>query len=209
MGLTHQGSKHSRSISLLREINGMMAEPYSSQGEERKEHTSGRMRRVWISGVKRRGCGIGGLLIALLLIAMSAALSWRAVGSGNGTRRSSDPAEQNLPLPVTSSSAVGEEDGEVKVESEGTTLRISVDETPRDEESRGQMTRVALCFFGLARSLRWTFPSIKSRVLDVLRDADVAYDIFVHTYNVREVCPTDEGREQTSARILKHTLCTD
>lgn len=47
--------------------------------------------------------------------------------------------------------------------------------------------RVALCFFGLARSLRWTYPSIKSRVFDVLRDSNVTYDIFVHTYSLREV----------------------
>lgn len=47
--------------------------------------------------------------------------------------------------------------------------------------------RVALCFFGLARSLRWTLASIHARVIDVLQEAGLEVDVFVHTYNLEEV----------------------
>ena len=43
--------------------------------------------------------------------------------------------------------------------------------------------RVAVCFFGLTRSLPWTLPSIQKRLFGVLRDkTDV--DVFVHTYHL-------------------------
>lgn len=50
--------------------------------------------------------------------------------------------------------------------------------------SRG---RVAVCFFGLARSLRWTVPSIERRLLGVLRENGFEVDVFVHTYSLHEV----------------------
>ena len=50
--------------------------------------------------------------------------------------------------------------------------------------SRG---RVAVCFFGIGRSLRWTLPSIERRLLGVLRDEGFEVDIFVHTYRLLEV----------------------
>lgn len=56
----------------------------------------------------------------------------------------------------------------------------------RDTKSGGP-PRIALCFYGLTRSLRWTLPSVKSRVLDVLRDDGMEVDVFVHTYHLHEV----------------------
>lgn len=55
--------------------------------------------------------------------------------------------------------------------------------------------RVAICFFGLARSLRWTLPSVRKRLLDVLKGAGMEVETFVHTYVMREV-REGEGREK-------------
>ena len=56
-----------------------------------------------------------------------------------------------------------------------------------------QPERVAVCFFGLTRSLRWTLPSIENRLLRVLRDSGIVVDIFVHTYHLVEVGYDDDG----------------
>ncbi|CAN0062335.1 unnamed protein product [Pylaiella littoralis] len=47
--------------------------------------------------------------------------------------------------------------------------------------------RVAVCFFGLTRSLRWTLPSVQRRLLGVLEQAGMRVDVFVHTYDLAEV----------------------
>lgn len=47
--------------------------------------------------------------------------------------------------------------------------------------------QVAVCFFGLTRSLRWTLPSIQRRLLGVLRNSGMKVDVFVHTYQLVEV----------------------
>jgi hypothetical protein len=44
--------------------------------------------------------------------------------------------------------------------------------------------RVALCFWGLTRSLKYTIDSIQSNVLDVLKKNGIQYTIFIHTYNI-------------------------
>jgi hypothetical protein len=43
--------------------------------------------------------------------------------------------------------------------------------------------RVAVCFFGLTRSLRYTIGSIRSNVLDALTVAGVSYTVYLHTHN--------------------------
>ena len=43
--------------------------------------------------------------------------------------------------------------------------------------------RVALLFFGLTRSLKYTLPSIETNVVKPLREHGVPTDIFLHTYN--------------------------
>lgn len=47
--------------------------------------------------------------------------------------------------------------------------------------------RVAICFYGLTRSLKWTLPSIRRRMFDVLRHNGMELDVFVHTYHLLEV----------------------
>lgn len=55
------------------------------------------------------------------------------------------------------------------------------------EPSREPRRRVAVCFFGLTRSLRWTLPSIERRLLGVLRDSGMQVEVFLHTYDLLEV----------------------
>jgi len=47
--------------------------------------------------------------------------------------------------------------------------------------------RVAVCFFGLTRSLRWTLPSLQRRLLGALEEAGMEVDVFVHTFSLEEV----------------------
>jgi len=42
--------------------------------------------------------------------------------------------------------------------------------------------KVALCFWGLTRSLKYTHTSIQTNILDALKDAGIDYEIFMHTY---------------------------
>lgn len=44
--------------------------------------------------------------------------------------------------------------------------------------------KIALCFFGMTRSLRHTHTSIQTHILDVLRKHNIDYTIFMHTYKV-------------------------
>jgi len=47
--------------------------------------------------------------------------------------------------------------------------------------------KIALAFWGLTRSLRYTMPSIQLRILDVLKKHGIDYTIFLHTYFVNSV----------------------
>ena len=45
--------------------------------------------------------------------------------------------------------------------------------------------KVALCFWGLTRSLKYTIDSIKKNILQPLDDGDIEYKIFVHTFSFK------------------------
>ena len=47
--------------------------------------------------------------------------------------------------------------------------------------------RVAICFFGLTRSLKYTIQNIRSALYDPLIVSDIRYDVFIHTYNATQV----------------------
>ena len=42
--------------------------------------------------------------------------------------------------------------------------------------------KVAIGFFGITRSLKYTIDSIKTNIFDVLTENNIDYDIFMHTY---------------------------
>jgi hypothetical protein len=44
--------------------------------------------------------------------------------------------------------------------------------------------RVALCFWGIARSTDWTIESIETNIWKPLEDAGIEYDTFVHTFTL-------------------------
>lgn len=43
---------------------------------------------------------------------------------------------------------------------------------------------VAICFFGLTRSLKYTLHSIQKMIVDPLRNAGIKYETYVHTYKI-------------------------
>lgn len=42
--------------------------------------------------------------------------------------------------------------------------------------------KIAICFWGLTRSLKYTIDSIKKNIFDVLTEKNIDYDKFLHTY---------------------------
>lgn len=47
--------------------------------------------------------------------------------------------------------------------------------------------RVALAFYGLTRSLKFTIDSIKVNVMDQLTQAGYEYDVYLHTYDLKSL----------------------
>lgn len=45
--------------------------------------------------------------------------------------------------------------------------------------------KIAICFFGLCRSLNYTLDSIKNNILLELKNNNIEYDIILHTYNLK------------------------
>ena len=43
--------------------------------------------------------------------------------------------------------------------------------------------KVALCFWGITRSLKYTINSIKKNILQPLKDGNIEYVIFIHTFS--------------------------
>jgi len=46
--------------------------------------------------------------------------------------------------------------------------------------------KVAICFFGLTRSLKFTLPSIQKYLFDPLRNHGIKYDTYLHTYKIKK-----------------------
>ena len=60
--------------------------------------------------------------------------------------------------------------------------------------------RVALCFFGLTRSLKFTLPSIEKFVLAPLKSHNIKYDMYLHSYKMKT--PYTNPRAGESGIIL-------
>ena len=55
-------------------------------------------------------------------------------------------------------------------------------------------SEIAICFFGLTRSLRYNIESIQKNIFDILDNSEYSYDIYMHTYNL-EVINNDRSNE--------------
>jgi hypothetical protein len=55
--------------------------------------------------------------------------------------------------------------------------------------------RVALCFWGLTRSLKYTIDSIQSNILDILKKKGIHYTIFMHTYSLNRCYTNTRSKE--------------
>lgn len=55
--------------------------------------------------------------------------------------------------------------------------------------------RVAILFWGLVRSLKLTFESLDSNVLRILRDNNIQYDKFIHTYYLDHLYSNNRAQE--------------
>ena len=47
-----------------------------------------------------------------------------------------------------------------------------------------EQRKIAICFWGLMRSLEYTLPSIEKYIFNPLKKANIPYDIYLHTYKV-------------------------
>ena len=67
------------------------------------------------------------------------------------------------------------------------------------------MSKVCICFFGLTRSLNYTYDSIKKNLLDILEQNNIEYDIYLHTYNLKVLTNprSDEYNEKLDTNEFK------
>jgi hypothetical protein len=56
--------------------------------------------------------------------------------------------------------------------------------------------KIALCFWGLTRSLKYTINSIKEKVINNLEKHNIEYKIFLHTYETNEIYNNKRAREK-------------
>lgn len=49
------------------------------------------------------------------------------------------------------------------------------------------MTKVAICFWGISRSLKYTLASIKNNIYSVLSKNGIEYKVFIHTYKINDL----------------------
>ena len=56
-----------------------------------------------------------------------------------------------------------------------------------------QQYKIAICFFGLTRSLKHTYPSIEKNIFKVLKQHNIEYDVFLHTYDLTSISNKRSG----------------
>ena len=61
------------------------------------------------------------------------------------------------------------------------------------QSGRTGTKRVALAFYGLTRSLKYTIDSIKLNVMDQLKEAGYEYDVYLHTYDLKSLSNIRSG----------------
>ena len=61
---------------------------------------------------------------------------------------------------------------------------------------------IAICFFGLTRSLKWTHQSIQNNILNILQKRGMKYHIYLHTFNLKEL--TCRRSQETKVKLDEH-----
>ena len=56
--------------------------------------------------------------------------------------------------------------------------------------------KIALCFWGLTRSLKYTIDSIKKNILQPLDDGNIEYKIFVHSFSFNSIYNNPRAEER-------------
>lgn len=55
--------------------------------------------------------------------------------------------------------------------------------------------KIAICFWGLTRSLKYTIKSIHKKIFDILKKENIEYKIFMHTYKVNSLYSNPRAKE--------------
>jgi hypothetical protein len=66
--------------------------------------------------------------------------------------------------------------------------------------------KIAICFFGLTRSLKYTLSSIQTNVLNILSKNNIAYHIYLHTYNLEYLTNERSGEYNVKLNINEWKL---
>lgn len=56
--------------------------------------------------------------------------------------------------------------------------------------------KVALAFWGITRSLKYTIKSIKKNILNILKESNIKYDIYIHTYKINSAYSNKRAQEK-------------
>ena len=59
---------------------------------------------------------------------------------------------------------------------------------------------IAICFFGIVKTHRGIFTSIRKKILDVLKKQGLPYHIYLHTYDLKEITNKRTGEHMISIR---------
>jgi hypothetical protein len=59
-----------------------------------------------------------------------------------------------------------------------------------------QIKKVAICFWGLTRSLKYTLHSIEKNIFEPLIKNNIPYDIFIHTYTTNKIYSNPRAEEK-------------
>jgi hypothetical protein len=85
------------------------------------------------------------------------------------------------------------EDGASSTLSHGTNSCVEPGGSKSAFAGRTGSKRVALAFYGLTRSLKYTVDSIKLNVMDQLANAGYEYDVYLHTYDLKSLSNMRSG----------------
>lgn len=70
--------------------------------------------------------------------------------------------------------------------------------------------KIALCFWGVTRSLKYTHSSIDKNILQVLKDNNINYHIFMHTYKLDRINGPRMGEKNIRVDFDEYKLlCSD